>query len=389
MPEPSNSVWGPDWPEVRRRWALDPEVAHLNHGSFGAVPKAVVAEQDRLRREMEANPTGFFWRELNPLLNGARQAAAQFLGAAPEGLPFVRNATTGVNATLRSIPLEAGDEVLVTDHAYGAVKLSAERVCEERGAILRTQPVRLSASPRDLAEAVLAGVSPATRVAIVDQVASPTGLVFPVSEIVAALRRQGIISLVDGAHAPGTLDVRVEELAADFWVGNFHKWVCAPRGAGALWATEELRSLLRPVVTTYGIEEGFPASFAWAGTDDYTAWLTVPAALDFLGSLGWDRLRHHNRTLADLGRSIVAAALGTAGDLPDFPHAAMSLVALPEGIADLPEEARALSEGIAEELRVEVAVSAWNGRGYLRLSAFAYNCPADYQRLAVGLPGLL
>jgi isopenicillin-N epimerase len=385
----SNPIWGPDWPGVRRHWALDPAVAHLNHGSFGAVPEPVVAEQDRLRHEMETNPTGFFWRKLNTLLDGARQAAAEFLGAAPEGLAFVHNATTGVNAILRSVPLEAGDEVLVTDHTYGAVRLTAERVCEERGAVLRAQPVPLSASIADLAEALLAGVSPATRVVIVDQIASPTGLVFPVDGIIPALHQQGILSLVDGAHAPGMLEVRVEELGADLWVGNFHKWVCAPRGAGALWASEELRSLLRPVVTTYGIEEGFPASFAWAGTDDYTAWLSIPAAIDFLGSLGWDRLRHHNQELADLGRSIVAGALGTGGDLPDFPHAAMSLVALPEGIAVLPEEAKALSERIAKELRVEVAVSAWNGRGYLRLSAFVYNCPADYQRLAEGLPGLL
>jgi isopenicillin-N epimerase len=382
---PENRLWGEDWPEVRRRWALDPLLAHLNHGSFGAVPLPVREAQDRFRNEAEANPNAFFGRNLAERAERARVAAAAFLRAEPGGFAFVRNATTGVNTVLSSIDLRPGDQVLVTDHAYGAVRLAAERACRRAGAELIVQPVPLDEGDPIL-DAVLSGLTPRTRLAVVDHVASPTAVVFPVADLVAALRSRGVLALVDAAHSPGMVDVDLEALDPDFWTGNFHKWCCAPRGAAGLFVREEHRDRLAPLVASWDVRKGFPTSFGWLGTDDYSAYLAVPAAIDFLGELGWDRLRDHNRTLARHARRTVAEAIGAEElELGE----AMTLVPMPDGVGADEEAARDLTERIAAELRCEVAVTVWRGRGFVRLSAQAYNAPSEYERLGAGLRDLL
>lgn len=379
-----------DWPEARALWPLDPAVAHLNHGSYGAVPLAVLAEQDRLGRQAEGNPNKFFRRDLPELLEEARQTAAAFLAADPDATVFVPNATTGINAALTSIGLSPGDEVLVTDHAYGAVVFAAERACRRRGAELVVAPVDLPGrDPGALVAAVLDAVTPRTRAAIVEHIASPTAVVFPAASLVAGLAEREVSTIVDAAHVPGMIEAAVEEVGADFWVGNFHKWACSPRGAAALCVAPAWRAATEPLVVSWDIGKGFPQSFGWLGTDDYIPYLCVPAALEFMRSLGWERVRSHNRALARFGRDLLAAALGEAAPVPDAFSEAMTLVELPPGAADTDEDARALMARIADELRCEVAVSVWRGRGYVRLSAQAYNSPADYERLASGLPVLL
>ncbi len=388
-----NDLWGPDWPEVRARWPLDPERVHLNHGSFGAVPTAVLEHQEALRRRVERNPVRELWLTFAGGLDEARNSAAAFLGADPDGFAFVPNATTGVNAVVSSLALEPGDEVLVTDHAYGAIRYAVERVCRRAGATAVVQPVPLpSTSPGELADAVLAGVTARTRLAVIDQIASPTGLRFPVERLVAELRGRGVLSLVDGAHAPGVVDVDLAALDPDIWTGNFHKWCCAPLGSAGLWVRAEHRAWVQPVVTSWFVGEPYPASFRWIGTDDYSAYEAVPAALAFMADLGWDRVRSHNRALAAYGRDVVARALGTEPPIPPGADAlveSMTLVALPAGFAQTDDAAVALRLRIADELGIEALTVAWNGRGYLRLSAQVYNAPADYERLAEGLPGLL
>jgi isopenicillin-N epimerase len=382
-----NPLWGSDWPEVRRQWGLDPNVAHLNHGSFGAVPIPVQTVQDRIRAETEANPNAFLDRILTDRAEEARLATARFLNADPDGFVFVRNATTGVNTVLASLELRPGDQVLITDHLYGAMRLAAERTCERAGTELAVQPVPLPWSTEDLAEAVLAGVNRRTALAIIDHIASPTGVVFPVGELVAGLRARGVRSLIDGAHAPGMVDVDLAALDPDFWTGNFHKWCSAPRGAAGLYVRKEHRERTTPLVASWDVREGFTKAFGWLGTDDYSAYLSVPAAIEFLAGLGWDRLRSHNRELARLGGERLADAMGTQP--VDGPFEAMTLVALPPDTVTTEDEAQALSALVATDVGCEVAITVWAGRGFLRLSAQAYNAPAEYERLAEGLKRVL
>ena len=385
-----NAIWGPGWPEVRALWPLDPKVAHLNHGSFGAVPIPVLQEQERWQRLMEQNPSGFFFRTLPDALERARLAAAEFVRADAGGFVFVPNATHAVNTVLASIGLHPGDEVLLTDHAYGAVRLAAERACKLAGATCVVQPVPLQTQGQDeLFESVMSGLTDRTRLAIVDHISSPTALVFPVDRLVKELRNRGILSLVDGAHAVGMVDIDLAELDPDFWTGNFHKWCCSPRGSAGFYVRADHRELTAPLVTSWHSLEGMVRAFSWTGTADYTPYLAVPAALEFMEKLGWERLRLHNRELAAFGREVLTKATEAPSQPPEGLFEAMTIAELPAGTVTSKDGAEALSKRIAEELRVEVPISFWQDRGFLRLSAQAYNAPADYERLADGLPGML
>jgi isopenicillin-N epimerase len=220
-------------------------------------------------------------------------------------------------------------------------------------------------------------------------VTSSTAAVFPVAALVGACRDRGVPVLVDAAHAPGMLDVDVDGLGADFWTGNLHKWVCAPKGAAVLHAAPPWRAQLRPVVTSHGAGEGLHQEFHRTGTDDPTPWLSVPAALDVLGGLGWDRLRSHNRGLAVLGRDLLARAFHITPPVPDRATGSMATVPLPPGTVSTQEESWALGWRLFDEHRIEVPVTWWNDRAFVRISAQAYNRPADCERLAAILPGLL
>ncbi len=384
-----NPVWGPDWPEVRALWPLAPTVAHLNHGSYGAVPIPVLEEQQSWRERMEVNPTRFFNREMPAALASARAEVGAFLGADEGSLAFVRNATSGVSTVLAAFPLTGGDRVLLTDHCYGAVRIAAHRFAADRGAVVDTVHVPIGDDDA-AAAAVLAGVTDRTRLVVLEHVTSPTAHRLPLVALVPALQERGIAVLVDGAHAPGMLDLDLERVGADFYVGNLHKWACAPRGTAVLHAAASRRASLRPLVASWGESDGFPLAFDDSGTDDPTGWLSAPRALRVLDRLGLDRLRRHNVELAVAGQVEVAAALhGGAGALPRDPAVPMQVVPLPEGVAATRQQAVDLQDRIGEESAVEVAVTVWAGRGFLRLSAQAYNAPADYRRLAADLPSLL
>ena len=386
----ANPHWGPDWPEVRALWPLEPTVAHLNHGSYGAVPRPVLEEQQSWRDRMETNPTRFFNRELPDALDQARAEVAAFLGADPDRTAFVHNATTAASTVFSNLRLGSGDSVLVTDHMYGAVRMAATRWTGRTGARLDTVHVPIEADDAAVTGTVLAAVDGSTRVAMLDQVTSPTARRLPLVDLVPALQERGLVVVVDGAHAPGMLAVDVERIGADYWFGNLHKWCCAPRGTAVLHAAEGRRDGLLPLVASWGEPHGFPRAFDDVGSDDLTGWLSAPRALRVLAGLGLDRLRAHNVALAVAGQLEVADALGVERSaLPRDPAVSMQLVPLPDGIATDTEQAAALQARIGEEAAVEVAVTTWAGRGFLRLSAQAYNAPADYRRLASDLPALL
>jgi isopenicillin-N epimerase len=366
-------VWPGDHDAVRALWALDPSVAYLDHGSFGAAPRPVLAAQARLRSVMEAAPYDFLHRRYAERIAAARSAVAAFLGADPEGLAFVPNATTGVATALRAVDVRPGDRVVVTDHVYPAVAIALGSL----GADVAVVP--LDPDAPDLAAPVLAAVDERTRLVVVDAVTSVTALVLPVAEIVAGCRARGVPCVVDAAHAPGQLEVDLRTLDPDFWTGNLHKWCFAPKGTAVLYVRAALRERTHPLVPSHGWGGGFAAEFDWAGTHDPTGWL---AAAEGLALLDWPTVRSYGRALAAWG----AALTDLPGPVPPERHAQMVLLD-----AGLPSYAAAVA--LRDELwhadRVEVGVTGWRGRGWLRVSAAPYNRPADYERLAAALRGRL
>jgi isopenicillin-N epimerase len=381
-------------PGARLLFQLDPAITYLNHGAFGAVPVPVLRAQRHLRDEMESNPHRFFTSSLNERLGHARRHLSTFLGADPAGTAFVPNTTTGISLVLKSLGLRTGDEVLTTDHGYGAVAMAVQRICVRAGATHRVVPIGLAATDAETVMEIAHAIRPGrTRLIIVDQITSPTARMLPVAAIAAAARRAGVAILVDGAHAPGVATTPIDEIGADFWVGNLHKWLFAPRATALLSAAPHRRAHLEPLVVSWSIDEGFPSHIEMTGTTDYTPWLAAPAGLHFMRTLGVDRVRAHNADLAAYGQRVIGAALGllSPGDLPSpgAPGTAMRILPLPDGLVVDNAAALRLRARIADELRVEIPVTMWRGRAFLRVSAQVYNHPDDYDRLAAGLPGVL
>ncbi|GIG02017.1 aminotransferase class V-fold PLP-dependent enzyme [Catellatospora citrea] len=376
---------------ARELFALDPAVAHLNHGSFGAVPVPVREARQRLIDEHDANPTRFVTAGLWERVARARAAAAAFCGADPAGSAFVANATTGTSLVLAAVAAGEGDEIVVTDHGYHAVELAVEDQHRRRGVRVVTAPVELGASEADTVAAVLDRVGPRTRLVIVDQVSSATAQRHPVHAIAAALRERGVPLLVDGAHAPGMLDRPVAGLVADFWVGNLHKWAFAPPGAALLHVAPDWRDRMVPLVVSHSQPDGFPLFLEQQGTLDHSPWLAVPAGLDVFDRFGFDTIQRHNVALAAYGQRVLGQALGLDPDtLPDpGPEVPMRLLPLPAGAARDVTDTAALRTRISVELGVEPNVMWWRDRAFIRVSAQIYNSAADYDRFAAGLPGLL
>jgi len=392
-------------PPLAAHWLLDPAVDFLNHGSFGACPRSVLAVQRELREEMERRPVAFLARELPDRLDAARAKLAAFLGADPEGLAFVANATAGVNAVVRSFPLVPGDELLTTDQAYNACRNVLEYVADGSGARVVVAPLPFPiAGPAQAVEAVLAAITPRTRLALLDHITSPTGLVLPVAELVARLEERGVATLVDGAHAPGSVELALETLGASWYTGNLHKWVCAPKGSGFLWAREDRREETVPAVISHGWNTPRPGRsryhdlFDWTGTFDPTAVLAVPAALRTMASLvpgGWPELRRRNRELALAARSELAAALEVPPPCPDSMIASLAALPLPD--APPGAEPRGalyltpLQEALMARYRIEVPIVPWprHPRRLVRVSAQLYNDLPQYRRLGGALRTLL
>ena len=384
---------------MRELWPLERGVIFLNHGSFGACPAEVLRQQAALRDEMEAAPVRFLSRELDDRLASARQALAAFVGADPDDLAFVANATGGVNAVLRSLRFSPGDELLTTDHAYNACRNALDFAAGRAGArvVVATIPFPL-ASPDEVVEAVLAHVTPRTRLALLDHITSPTGLVLPIERLVAALAGRGVEVLVDGAHAPGMVPLDLGALGAAYYSGNCHKWLCAPKGSAFLWVRRDRQPDIRPLTISHGASAARPGrsrfrlEFDWTGTDDPTAWLAVPGAIEYLGSLlpgGWPELMARNRALALEARRLLCAATGTAPPCPEEMVGALASIILPDGPTTEIGWRRPdpLQRRLYDGWDIEVPVMSWPAapRRLVRISAQLYNAPADFERLAEAL----
>lgn len=381
-------------PGARLLFSLDPAVAYLNHGGFGAVPLPVQRAQQRLREEMESNPHLFFTTGLMDRVEHARRHAADFLGADPEGSTFIANTTAGISLILASIKIGPGDQIVTTSHGYGAVDMAVDRLCATTAATHTIIPIGLDATDEEIVSTVESAIrGRRTRLLIVDQVTSPTARVMPVSRLVGAARVHGVPIAVDAAHAPGALPVNVDQIGADFWVGNLHKWLFAPRPAALVHVGPEWRDRISPLVVSWDQHEGYPKNIEMQGTLDYTSWLAAPTAIQVMQNLGVDAVRSHNAALVKYGQNVVADALGLAASAalpePGAAEASMRVVPLPEGVAATHATASELRQRIADELRVIVTINPWQGQGLLRLSAQVYNRADDYDRLAAGLPRLI
>lgn len=390
--------------DLAQHWGLDPEVAFLNHGSFGACPIPVLEAQERLRRAMEAQPVLFLHRQGEAMLDHARHELAAFLGADPEGLVSVANATTGVNTVLRSFPLSPGDELLVTDHEYNACRNALNETASRTGAVVTVAPLPFPVDDADtIVEAILEHVTPRTRLALLDHITSSTALVLPMERIVPRLQARGVAVLVDGAHAPGMIPLAIDELGAEFYTGNCHKWLCAPKGAGFLWARADRRAGLRPVVISHGANSPrtdrsrFQLEFDWTGTNDPTAFLCVPEAIRFLGGLrpgGWPAHMTANRALAVRAGEILRGALGVRSCCPAQMIGSMVTLPLPDAPPDSLDPVLLVDRlqlRLFERFRIEVPVVLWPiwTRRWVRVSAQAYNSEEQYETLGRALRALL
>jgi len=386
---------------MKEHWLLDPTITFLNHGSFGAAPKVVLAKQNELRTQLEREPVRFMVRELEPLLDDARATLAAFVGAGPAAIAFVPNATAGVNAVLRSLDLDRHDELLVTTHEYNASRNALEYVAGIAGAKVVAVDVPFPIRSSDeVIERVLTAVTDRTRLLLIDHVTSQTGLIFPIGEVIAELNRRGIDTLVDGAHAPGMFPLNLDTLGAAYYTGNLHKWVCAPKGAAFLYVRENRRLGIRPVVISHGANatrtdrSRFHLEFDWPGTFDPTAILSVPTALEFMASLvdgGWPEVMRRNHELALRARDLLCNRLGIEHPAPDDMLGSMAAVPLAEGKPYVPTLYGDPLQDALFEHNIEVPIHPWphQPKRVLRVSAQLYNEIGDYEKLADALEKLL
>lgn len=361
-------------------FGLEPGTAHLNHGGYGATPLVLRAAQDSLRARMEANPTRFFRAELPVKLRAAAGALAAFVGTAPERLGFVDNATTGINAVLDSLRFAPGEVLLTTSHVYGAVRHALRHHAARWGAAVVEAPVGMPVASEDaVLEAIAAAWSGQVRLVVVDHVVSASAVAFPVAAIVAFAKARGVPVLVDGAHAPGMLDLDVDALGAAWYVGNCHKWLCSPKGAGFVVRAPDAPEI-HPTVISHAYGQGFAAEFDKQGTRDATAALCVADAIAFHDGLGGAGLRARNTALARQAGAALAEALGSETGAAPKMFGAMATVRIPGRAADWAEAGR-LSELLYARHRIMAPFMAVAGGLWLRLSAFAYTEAADFDAL--------
>ena len=389
--------------DLSPHWSLDSSITFLNHGSFGACPRRVRNYRQDLLDQMESEPVRFFTRELPGLLDRARAEAAEFVGSAPKNFAFMTNTTEGVNAVLRSLELEAGDQILITDHGYGACNNAARFVADRAGAevVVADLPFPVE-DPQQIVDAIAASVTDRTKIAIVDHITAFSAMVLPIAEIVSALEKRGVPTLVDGAHAPGMVDLNLEEIGPAFYAGNFHKWVCSPRGAAFLHVRDDFLDKVRPLAISHGASidsqerSRFHLEFDWQGTRDFTPWLSVPTSIDFLKSLmpgGWRGIRRRNRELAIWARRLLCDTVDAEPTCPESMVGFTAAVELPIGdgpLPDTPFEVDPLQTALFSEAGIEVPIFVILSPPHrlLRISAHLHNGRADYEALAQAMTQL-
>ncbi len=374
---------------IRSQWLLEKDITFLNHGSFGACPKKVLEVQRGFQEQMEREPVRFMKREFPAELAKNIAKLSNLVGARPEHLVLVENATMGINAVLRSLmpSFEQGDELLTTSHVYGAVGKTLKYVSDCSGATVVQADVPFPINNAEqIIEALRVKITPKTRLALFDHITSPSGIVFPIKELIAIFKEKGIPVIIDGAHAPGLVDLDLENLGADYYTGNCHKWLFAPKGAAFLWVAPENRSKIHPTVISQDYEASFQEEFAWTGTRDFTPWLSIGAAIDFLNEIGIERSRNYIKPLLIDARKIITQAMNVEYAAPIEMLETMVAFPLPGNPKASLKYIDTLHDIIFDEYNIEVPILQVNGHCYLRISVNIYNELSDYQKLADVLP---
>jgi isopenicillin-N epimerase len=403
---------------LRSHFLLDEQITYLNHGSFGACPRPVFEAYQRWQLELERQPVLFLDRRVYELLAASRARLGAYLGADPDDLVYFPNPSTAVNMVARSLAsphvgfLRPGDEILTTDHEYGAMDRTWRFICRRTGACYVQQPIPLPVTTQEeLVERFWGGVNEHTRVIFVSHITSPTALIFPVAEICRRARQAGLLSIVDGAHAPGQIALDLSELGADFYTGACHKWLCAPKGSAFLYARREVQGWLEPLVVSWGwnrdsqtlevsetsrVSSRFVEDQEWQGTRDISAFLAIPAAIDFQAEHDWPQVRAECHELLRDARRHVEELTGLPGICPDKDLTGLGdlscLHAWYAQMASLPLpacDAAALQRRLYDEYRIETPIIDWNGRQFVRVSIHGYNTPEDVDALVEALRVLL
>ncbi len=378
---------------LRSLFLLDPEVIFLNHGSFGATPRPVFENYQHWQRELERQPVQFIVSELNTHLTAARQAMGAYIHANPDDLVFVPNATFGVNVVARSLTLTEGDEILASDHEYGACENVWDFLCRKTGAVYKRQPIPLPIpSPDEWVNRFWQGVTSRTKVIFLSHLTSPTAATFPIQAVCARARAEGILTVIDGAHAPGQIPLEMETLGADFFTGNCHKWMMTPKGSAFLYARRERQSLIEPLVVGWGWS-GVPEFHTgsrfldhnqWLGTNDLSAYLAIPAAIRFMEDHAWDRVRADCHTLLEGALQGISTLTGLASVYDHSPFAQLAIAPLPQ-VKDL----LALKQRLYADYNIEIPLINWQDRHFVRISVQGYNTQADLETLVGALERLL
>ncbi|MEZ0396978.1 MAG: aminotransferase class V-fold PLP-dependent enzyme [Anaerolineales bacterium] len=368
---------------LKPHFLLDPKVTFLNHGSFGATPRPVFRAYQRWQRQLERQPVEFLGRRFAALMRLARQALGEYLGAAADDLVYTTNVTVALNIVARSLDLGPGDEVLASDHEYGALDRTWRFLAHERGFTYINHPIPVPlTTPAAFVETLWQGVTARTRVIFLSHITSPTALIFPVAEVCARARREGILTVIDGAHAPGQIPLRLDELGADFYGGNLHKWLCAPKGAGFLYARPSAQPLLKPLVVSWGYqaETPGPSRFIdeqeWTGTRDIAAFLAVPEAIRFQEEHHWERVRMACHALLRETAARLCALTGLQPLADETWYAQMAALPLPDAV-----DLTLLRTRLYDQARIEVPLLNWQGRKLMRVSMQGYNSRRDVEKL--------
>ncbi len=361
---------------ARSYWNLDRNCIFLNHGSFGATPIGVLDEQSDWQRRLESQPVLFMAEELLPRLDRARSCLGEFIGSDPAHLVLVDNATTGINTVLRSLDWQRGDKILTTNHIYGAVRQALKFITDRYGVIV--EEVALTFWSDDVLERLIPYLGADLRLLVIDHVTSPTALVFPIREIIQAAHDRGVPVLVDGAHAPGMIDLNLSLLQPDWYVGNCHKWLCSAKGCGFIYTAPQWQSQTHPLVISHDYGKGYEAEFSWTGTKDFSSWLALPKAIEFLQALGIEEARSYNLNLIRQAGEILAEAF----HLSEIPPIQGFMLSLPLPSTWQSQAPKEIHDWLLTQHHIEVPIVPWQDRLYVRISAQVYNELEEYKILA-------
>ena len=378
---------------IKKQFMLDPKVTYLNHGSFGATPKPVFREYQRWQRELEKQPVEFLGRRITNLIAESRTALGNYLGTHADNLVYTQNVTGSINIIARSLELDVNDEVLATDHEYGAMDRTWRFLSKEHGFRYINRHIELPLRTEEkFIEDFWRGVTPQTRVIFLSHITSPTAIILPVEEIIRRAQKAGIITIIDGAHVPGQLPLNLDSLGADFYGGNLHKWLCAPKGVGFLYARPEMQHLLKPLIVSWGYEAQTPGPsqfvdhHEWWGTRDMSAFLSVPKAIEFQKENIWDNIRESCHVLAAYAQKRINELTGIASLHSNAESWFRQMIAAP---LPLDTDIKHLKTRLYDDYRIEVPVHEWNGKKLIRVSVQGYNTKRDIDKLCRALSALL